>query len=146
MACAEFEHHLIEYAELAGEARARVDQHVAQCAGCRELLAALEAVDAALDAQFAGRKVSAAFAPEVRRRAGHEASVRRPSWVPELLDAAGWVAIASLTGLLAWRASQLLPVSSIQALFTFDAVWAAGAAFLITAFFIGLRSLFDLKN
>jgi anti-sigma factor RsiW len=146
MACAEFEPLLMEYAGLAGEERARVARHVAQCAGCREFLDALEAVDAALATQFARSEVYPAFAPEVRRRVRREASLRRPSWVPELLDGVGWIAIVTLIGLLSWWASPLLPAFSAEMLFTFNAALAAGAAFVIAAFLIGLHSFAELKH
>jgi hypothetical protein len=146
MPCAEYEMLLLEYAGLAGEARARVDLHVTHCAGCREFLDALGAVDDALTAQFSTRGVAAAFAPAVGRRVSSEASLKRPSWVPELLDAVGWMAIVALVGLLAWWAGPLLPPVNTSALFTFPAALAAGAAFLAAAFLIGLRSFADLKQ
>ena len=97
MACPEFEDRLIEYADIEGEARACVDTHLAECAGCREFLEALRVVDTQLAARFVGREVSAAFAPAVRRRVEREASAHRLSFVPEVLDFVGWGAIPYFT-------------------------------------------------
>ncbi len=143
MGCAEFQELLLEYGELSGDGRAPVDAHVGQCAGCREFLQALDAVDAQLGAQFGGRETSAGFAPAVRRRVNREAAVRRPSLVPEVLDFVGWIAIVALIGVLAWWVSPLIPVSSTLAL---NAALDAGGAFVMVAFVIGLRSLADLKH
>jgi hypothetical protein len=147
MPCAEFQDLLIEYAELAGEARARVDTHVAQCSGCGEFLEALSAVDEGLGAKFGGRReVSAEFQSTVQTRVRRESAIRRPSPIPELLDFIGWGAIVALIGLLAWWVSPLLPVSIAKAALTFNAALAAGAAFLLAAFWVGLRSFADLKR
>jgi predicted anti-sigma-YlaC factor YlaD len=147
MACPEFEYRLIEYAALEGEARACVDTHLAECAGCREFLEALRVVDAELTAQFGGREVSAAFAPAVRRRVERDASARRLSFVPEVLDFVGWGAIVALLGLMAWWVLPVIPAfKSNQAALSLNAALAAGGAFVLVAVFIGLRSLADLKR
>jgi hypothetical protein len=150
MPCAEFAELydlLIEYAELAGEARARVDAHVAQCTGCGEFLEALSAVDEGLGAEIGGRReVSVEFAAAVRTRVRREASVGRPSLIPELLDFTGWAAIVALIGLLAWWVSPLVPVSIAKAALTLNAALAAGFAFLLAAFWIGIRSFAYLKR
>jgi anti-sigma factor RsiW len=143
MACAEFQDLLVDYGELMGDARGHVDSHLAQCAACREFLEALHTVDVALAARFGGREVSAAFAPAVRRRVSREAALQRPSFIPELLDFVGWTAIVTLIALLAWWVSPLIPVSNVV---TLNAGLAAGGAFLVAAFVIGLRSLADLKH
>jgi hypothetical protein len=91
MPCPEFEDRLMDYAELAGDARSRVDAHVSACADCREFLEALSTVDAGLTAQLRGSPpVSAAFASAVRQRVRLETRLARPSLVPELLDLVGW--------------------------------------------------------
>ncbi len=146
MACGEFQELLVEYAELVGDTRARVDSHLAQCSGCREFLGALRAVDAALGAQFEGQRPSAAFAPAVQRRVNREAATRRPSFVPELLDFVGWGAIVALIALLAWWVSPLVPVWGAKDALTLNAALAGGGAFVLVAFVIGLRSLADLKH
>jgi anti-sigma factor RsiW len=146
MGCGEFQEQLVEFAELVGEARARVDAHVAHCVACRAFLETLHAVDAQLTAQFAGRKTSAAFATAVRRRVRREAVVRRPSLIPELLDFVGWGAIVALVALLAWWVGPLIPLSKAKEAFTFNAALGAGGAFVLIAFVIGLRSLADLKH
>lgn len=147
MACPEFEYRLIEYADLEGEARTCVDTHLAGCTGCREFLEALCLVDTELTARFGGREVSAAFAPAVRRRVEREASARRLSFVPEVLDFVGWGAIVALLGLMAWWVLPLIPAfKSNQAALSLNAALAAGGAFVLVALLIGLRSLADLKR
>jgi len=147
MACQEFEDRLIDYADIEGAARTCVDQHLAECAGCREFLEALHVVDTELTARFSGREASAAFAAAVRQRVEREASARRLSFVPEILDFVGWGAIVALLGLMAWWVLPLIPVSnSSQAALSMNAALAAGGAFLLVALLIGLRSLADLKH
>jgi len=144
MACAEFEQLLLEYPELENGARARVDAHVAQCSGCREFLDALLVVDSQLTAEFAGQEVSASFAPAVHQRVQSAAPLARPSLVPELLDFAGWGAIAALAGLLAWWLVPLVPVPHWE--LSLDASFAAAGAFLLAALLVGIRSFADLKD
>ena len=147
MGCPEFEDRLIEYAHIEGEARACVDTHLAECADCREFLEALRVVDTQLTARFAGREVSAAFAPAVRRRVEREASARRLSFLPEILDFVGWGAIVALLGLMAWWVVPFIPAfNTNQTALSLNAAVAAGGAFLLVALFIGLRSLADLKR
>jgi hypothetical protein len=146
MECAEIQELLIEYPELAGDVRASMDAHTAQCARCREFLEALLAVDAQLDAQFAMREAPVAIAPAVRRRISRETALRRPSFVPELLDFVGWGAVVALAGLMAWWAGPLIPMASAKNTLTLNTALAAGGAFAVTALFIGLRSLADLKH
>ena len=147
MACPEFADRLIEYADIEGAARACVDTHLAECAGCRQFLEALRVVDTELTARFSGREASAAFAGTVRRRVEREASARRLSFVPEILDFVGWVAIVALLGLMAWWVVPFIPAfSSNQTGLSMNGALAAGGAFLLVALFIGLRSLADLKH
>jgi predicted anti-sigma-YlaC factor YlaD len=146
MGCAEFQELLVEYAELVGDSRARVDAHLAECSGCREFLEALQTVDAALAAQFGDCETSAEFATAVRRRVGRETAMRRPSFIPEVLDFVGWGAIVALIALLAWWVSPLIPVWSTTDALSLNTALAAGGAFVLVAFVIGLRSLADLKH
>jgi|SRR5579864_781626 anti-sigma factor RsiW len=148
MACAEFESQLLEYGELARDVRVRVDAHVAGCTGCREFLEALQAVDAALESQFAGRHVSTEFEQAVRRRVQSEPAARRLSFVPEILDFVGWAAIVALIGLALYWVTNLVPASggSEKTTFSFVAAWAAAFVFLLVSFLVGLRSFADLKH
>jgi anti-sigma factor RsiW len=146
MACAEFEERLLEYTELANGERARVDAHAAQCSSCRELLEALRTVDSHLTARLSGIEVTPGFAPAVRRRVRYESSVPRPSLVPELLDFAGWGAIVTLLGLLAWWLAPLVHVSNAKLGVSMNASYAAAGIFLVTALLIGIRSFADLKH
>jgi anti-sigma factor RsiW len=148
MACAEFESLLQEYGELASDARERADAHVSDCTSCREFLEALQAVDAALAKQFAGRRVSAEFEQAVRRRVQSEPAARRPSFVPEILDFFGWGAIVALLGLALYWVSTLFPTlgGSEKVTFSFVVAWAAAFAFVLVSFLVGLRSFADLKH
>ena len=147
MACPEFEDRLIEYAGIEGEARACVDAHLSECAGCRQFLEALRVVDTELTARFARREVSTAFAATVRRRVEVETSARRLSVVPEILDFVGWGAIVALLGLMAWWVVPFIPAfNSNPTALSLNTAVAASGAFLLVALFIGLRSLADLKH
>lgn len=146
MACAELESRLLEYRELAPEERAKVDAHLAGCAACREFLEALESVDGALEAQFAGCRVSAGFGEAVRDRVRRQAAPRRPSFVPEILDLVGWGAVLALIGLALNWASVTIPEVRENAEAFADAPWAAGVALMAISILIGLRSLAQLKH
>ncbi len=147
MACPEFEDRLIEYADIEGEARACVDAHLADCAGCRQFLEALRVVDTELTARFARREVSTTFAATVRHRVERGAAERPLSFVPEILDFVGWGAIVALFGLMAWWAVPFIPAfNSNQTALSLNTALAAGGVFLLAALFIGLRSLADSKH
>jgi hypothetical protein len=96
MACAEFEDRLVDYAELASEERAPVDCHLAACAGCQAFLEALAALDEALFPKFRESAVSPAFRRSVLDRARREDLLRRPSYLPEVLDFVGWAAVLAV--------------------------------------------------
>jgi anti-sigma factor RsiW len=146
MACADYEDRLLDYAGLTAEARARVDAHVAQCTACREFRDALGVVDAGLTAAFAGRDVSARFAPALGQRLRQESSLKRPSWVPELLDSLGWSSIVALVALLAWWLSPLASLSAIHPAISLNVRFAAASLFLLAAFVVGIRSFAQLKH
>jgi anti-sigma factor RsiW len=146
MPCAEFADRLLEYAGLARDERARVDDHVAGCGECRELLQALRAVDAELTARLSGHAVSADFEAVVRERVRRQASAPPPSRVPEVLDSLGWAAIVALIGSIVWWMVPRLPVAPENLAITFNMVWVAAAAFLFISFFVGLRSFLQLKH
>lgn len=147
MACPEFEDRLIEYASIEGEARACVDAHLAECAGCRQFLEALRVVDTELTVRFARRDVSTAFAATVRYRVERDASARRLSFVPEILDFVGWGAIVALLAMMAWWVLPLMPAfNSNPTSLSLNTAVAAGGAFLLVAVFIGLRSLAELRH
>ena len=147
MPCPEFEDRLLDYAELASDARSRVDAHVSACADCREFLEALCTVDAGLTAQLRGSPpVSAAFVSAVRQRVRLETRLARPSLVPELLDLVGWGAAVGLLGLMAWWFSPVLPGMNAAGTLTMQAAWAAGGAFILFAVLVGLSSFADLKH
>ena len=146
MPCAEFADMMLEYAGLARDERVRVDDHVAGCGECRELLQALRAVDAALSAWFSGQAVSADFEAVVRERVRRQASAPRLSRVPEVLDSLGWAAIVALIGSIVWWMVPRLPVAPENLAITFNMVWVAAVAFLFISFLVGLHSFLQLKH
>lgn len=144
MGCAEFQERLVEYGELSGAERCRVDIHLAECDGCREFLGALQTMDAVLAAESGNREAPAAFATAVRLRVGREIAARRPSFIPEILDFVGWSVIVGLTMLAIWWVSPLIAIPAVKDAFTLNA--AVAGAFVLVAFVVGLRSLADLKH
>jgi hypothetical protein len=86
MACPEFEDLL----------NGRAGNHAARCEECRALLDALADVDAALETAFAGITAPPGLAAAVRARVSHEAPLRAPSMMPEVLDFIGWAAVLAL--------------------------------------------------
>src|SRR5712692_4131385 len=112
MACSEFEDVLVEYAELTDDERRRADAHLAICPGCREFVQALDSVDVRLTEHYAGREVPGGFTEAVRSRVRREAAMRRPSFVPEILDFVGWGAIVALIALTPKWVGALVPIAS----------------------------------
>jgi len=93
MACPDFEDLLREDA----------DGHAAHCEQCRALLESWEYVDSTLEAGFAGITAPPSLARGVRALAKNELQVRRPSFVPEILDFVGWAAVLAILAILAPR-------------------------------------------
>jgi anti-sigma factor RsiW len=150
MACAEFEDLLLDYADLSSAERVRADGHVAGCTACREFLAALQAVDTNLMAQYSHRVLDANFDHALKRRIQQEIPAARPSLVPELLDFIGWAGILALVALIALWISPLIHLPAADATQT-AARWSTGilvacAAFVMTGFWVALRSFADLKH
>ena len=146
MACSEFEGRLLEYRELAPKERAKVDTHLAGCAGCRDFLEALEAVDVSLGAQLTRCRVSAGFEAAVYDRVRRQVAPRRPSFIPEILDFVGWGAVLTLIGLAVYWASVTIPAVRENAEAFANAPWAAATAFMAISFLVGLRSLAQMKR
>ena len=101
MPCAQFEDLLLDYGHLDPEQRGSIDAHVAACADCRAFLDSLAEMDAACSARFAQLGAPTAFREAVLRRIDREVPLRRPSYVPEVLDFVGWAAVVAIAvGLL----------------------------------------------
>lgn len=97
MACQEFEERLLDYAALSSVERDAVEAHLAGCPACREFVEALRQVDGELSAAFSGLHLDRAVTSKVTR------ALRPPSRIPDVLDLAGWVALAAIAvGLLLW--------------------------------------------
>jgi anti-sigma factor RsiW len=97
MPCPAFEDLILEYCEdgLAAAQRGRVEEHVAECPACRAFLELQRELDSALREAIGKPEPSAAFHQRILRRVASEAEEPR-SWVPLILDAVGYSAIAAL--------------------------------------------------
>ena len=97
MPCPAFEDLILEYCEdgLPVAERGRVEAHLAECPACRAFLEVQREVEAALREAIGRPEPSAEFRERIRRRVATEAEERR-SWVPLILDAVGYSAMAAL--------------------------------------------------
>jgi anti-sigma factor RsiW len=97
MPCPAFEDLILEYCEggLAAAERGRVEAHVAGCGACRAFLEVQREMETALREAIGRPEPSAAFRRRILRRVASEAEQRR-SWVPLILDVAGYSAMAAL--------------------------------------------------
>ncbi|MGO9097266.1 MAG: anti-sigma factor family protein [Bryobacteraceae bacterium] len=97
MPCPAFEDLILEYCEggLPAEERGRVEAHVAECPACRAFLEVQRDLDSALREAIGKPQPSAAFGERILRRVSSEAEEPR-SWVPLILDAVGYSAMAAL--------------------------------------------------
>ncbi len=96
MPCAEFEDRLLDYASLREEQRLPVEAHLRGCEDCCTFLEALSSVDAALARGLGGLEVSPGFRRAALDRAWSEVPLRKPSFVPEILDFVGWAAVVAI--------------------------------------------------
>ena len=132
MACHEFEERLLVYDELASDQRRNISAHLIHCEDCRSFLLALSEVDTALQAAFADTTVSADFSEAVVHKLVGSPMRRRPSLIPELLDAIGWGAVIAI---LLWLTAFFVPGAE----FTTPLAIAMGTALLIAGFYIAYR-------
>jgi anti-sigma factor RsiW len=139
MPCAEFEDLLLDYGELDSARLQKTNAHLTVCADCRTFLKALEEVDAALADFFTGYQISPTFQRLVYQRLQGQQRLRRPSFIPEVLDFVGWAAVLAI---LACFVAQLNPSIEVGSL----TVWIAAAAFFVTGLLFGFRAYVDLKR
>jgi anti-sigma factor RsiW len=102
MNCPEFEDALFEYCEggAAPAEIARVESHLAGCAGCRAFLETQQELDRKLTRSLPRPALSPAFGP---RLAGRLAVARHGPWFrrfPLVLDSVGYLSLAFLCGRL----------------------------------------------
>ena len=90
------------------------DGHAVHCADCRALLEAFADVDARLGAGLAGVVAPPSMGSTVRMLAAREVQVRRPSYVPEILDFVGWAAVLAIAAVLIPRYLPLLITAVVQ--------------------------------
>jgi hypothetical protein len=105
MQCQDCEKLLLE-----GESNAALRSHLVACAACAEFAASLEEVDARLSNEYGQAHAPREFAATVLQRIERTAPLRRPSWVPDLLDLVGWAAVIALAITLWNSANIYLPV------------------------------------
>ena len=110
MPCAQFEHLLLEYGELRLEEQREADAHLAACAACRAFLDSLAGLDACLSAVYAGVRVSPEFRDSMICRAARQPVIRRPSFVPEILDFLGWMAVVAIVAYVLNQVTPFPPV------------------------------------
>jgi len=106
MPCEAFEELLNGYSDLSAAERVTVDAHLNTCHDCSGFLETLTALDESLTALYSFAEPQRIFEP---------ALVRRPSPIPEILDFAGWAAVAAIVIILgvtaAARFGYMLPLS-----------------------------------
>lgn len=136
MACTQFEDLLLDYEELAGATREEVDRHVAVCAECRAFVETLAGLDARLTSVYAGLNAPEGFRARVLAR-----TPRRLSRLPEMLDFAGWAAVAGVAAALLWLAGDALQIEPLL-------LWAGGATAVTIpcAVWTALRSWAEMKG
>ncbi|MBI3695446.1 MAG: hypothetical protein HY238_11495 [Acidobacteria bacterium] len=110
MPCDRFESLLVDYGELRPEERREADAHLAVCAECRAFLNSLADLDGSLSAAYTGARVSPEFRDSVMRRTSREAVIARPSFVPEILDFLGWMAVVAI---VAYVLNQVNPFPTV---------------------------------
>jgi len=136
VACPEFEDLLLDYRELAADLRRAVDAHLAICGECRDFQEALAEVDGALAASFAAVEAPVALGPSVMGRIDAGTSLRRPSFVPEILDLAGGAAVLAV-------ALVMLEVFLAGLPLDIPTYWVAGALFVASGLLFAYRSYAD---
>lgn len=110
--CEQWEELLLHFQELEPDLRQAADLHLAVCAGCREFLETLEAMDMELAAALSGVEPAPGFDTRVQARAGSLAPSPRPELM-EALDGIGWLSVAGILAILAahwvpeWTARQI---------------------------------------
>jgi hypothetical protein len=138
MPCADFEELLLTYRELDGVNLMRADAHVASCAGCRGFLKGLDELDEALTGALSQTAVSPFFRESVLKRIQPVVPIQKPSWIPEVLDFAGWAAVLAIAACLLHGivSSRLGSYSG----------WALAMTFVLVGLWFGLRSHAHLKR
>jgi len=102
-ACAVFEDRLIDYDELSPKERVEVDEHLQSCSGCRDYLALLRDIDAALSAQVQRVHLDPQRVVEIRQSGRTAAPIGRVTRLPEWLDFVAAGAVLAVAGGLAWQ-------------------------------------------
>lgn len=140
MPCNEWEDLLLGYRDLGEDERRSVDVHLGGCAECRTFLESFEAIDSRLTEMYAGMLAPPGLRETVLDRARREPALQKLSRLPEILDFAGWGALAAFALVVVAEFGddwQLAPVI----------LWATGSAgFVAVALWAGLRSWSELDR
>lgn len=94
MICAAYEKQLLEYASISSAERFALERHLSGCESCRDFHDALQFAGAGLSSL--DRNPRMGFERRVLARTRNVAACTRPSFIPEILDFAGWAAILTL--------------------------------------------------
>ena len=101
--CPTFEERLLEHGELPSAERTAVDEHVAACGACREYLALLREVDAALTAEMRSINIDPQRYDVVKRIAMSAPPVARASRLTEWMDFVAAAAVCTVGYVVAWQ-------------------------------------------
>lgn len=136
MACPEFEDLILDYSEGAASVTdsALLEAHIAACTDCRASLAAQQELDLRLAKSLLQPALSPNFASQLAARIAVEQ--RKPPFrrLPRVLDAIGYLSIATAAGCLLQQLPQSgawIGTAALAASITFGA-WEMGKALRIT--------------
>jgi anti-sigma factor RsiW len=100
MACPEFEDLILDYCGGAASPadRTLLESHIAACGGCRAELAVQQELDLRLAKSLVRPALSPAFAAHLAARIAIERRTPQFRWLPRILDAIGYLSLASAAG------------------------------------------------
>jgi anti-sigma factor RsiW len=110
---------------LSREQREALQTHLAGCPGCREFWQAQRDLDAALATRLSGAALSPDFEQRVLERLRLEGQPRRFWYLPQLLDLAGYSALAAAGGYVLFSLTSQPALEAAFPKFATYASWAA---------------------
>ena len=136
MACPEFEDLILDYSEGAASPpdSALLESHIAACADCRGYLAQQQELDLRMAKSMARPALSPAFDARLAARIAVEGRTPRFLWLPRVLDAVGYLSLATAAGCLIQQlpnAASWVGLVSIGASAAFG-LWEMGKALRTT--------------
>ena len=141
MACAEYEELILDYFDgtLSREHREAVEAHLAGCPGCREFWEAQQDLDAALVARLSRAALSAGFEQQLLERLDPQGERRRSWYLLQVLDLAGYLALAAAGGYVVFHLASQPAVEAAFPQFATYASWAAGALCSLYLLWAGVK-------